>query len=95
MRRYHPLGGALATAVPMHILELKKKGGPSKEDYADVGSFSAQLGAKGDVLLYGSCKKGEAAELFNKTARAIAVLSFCSGGITIFGMHFEAHQDAG
>jgi hypothetical protein len=39
--------------------------------------------------LFKSKIKGETAKQFNKTALAIAVLSFQPGGIEIFGLHFE------
>jgi hypothetical protein len=33
---------------------------------------------------------GESAKAFNALARGIAALSFAPGGVTTFGMHFEA-----
>jgi hypothetical protein len=48
------------------------------------------LAEKGDVLLFGSKQKGQAADLFNRLARAIAVLSFCPGGVHLFGRHWQA-----
>ena len=86
----HPLGTALATAVPLHILELQERGGPTDADMAELGSVAELLGEKGDILLFGGKKKGECAEIFNKTAFGIAVLAFAPGGVTLFGQHFEA-----
>jgi len=86
---------AMAAAVPLHIMQLKEKGGPNADDMAEAQKTSGMLGERGDVLLFGpgkKGKKGECADLFNRTARAIAVLSFCPGGITIFGYHFEAEK---
>ena len=34
----------------------------------------------------------EVADVFNKTAFAIAVLSFCPGGIKIFGQHYTSEE---
>jgi hypothetical protein len=54
--------------------------------------MSAVLGERGDVLLFGAGKKGkkgEVAEIFNGLARALAVLSFFPGGVTLFGSHWE------
>ena len=44
-----------------------------------------------DILLCGGGKPGECADLFNRTAHAIAVLAFVPGGVTIFGATFEAN----
>ncbi|MEK6609189.1 MAG: hypothetical protein AABZ30_16140 [Myxococcota bacterium] len=44
--------------------------------------------------MFGGGKPGEVADLFNRTAKAIAVLSFAPGGVTVFGQHWEAqHPD--
>jgi predicted Rossmann-fold nucleotide-binding protein len=84
------LPGMMQMAVPIHIEELKKKGGPDEEDMKKAQEISAVLGERGDILLYGGGKPGECADQVNRTARAIAVLAFVPGGITIFGSHFEA-----
>jgi len=89
----HPLGIAMSVAVPLWILSIREKGGLSNQDFIEARETSILLGEKGDILLFGSSKKkGEAANIFNKTAKAIAVLSFCPGGITIFGQTFEANK---
>jgi hypothetical protein len=84
---------ALATAVPLHILELQAKGGPDAEDLKQAQEFSKDLGERGDVLLFGSKKKGEAAGLFNGLAKSLAVLSFVPGGVTLFGSHWETKTE--
>jgi len=84
---------ALSASVPLHILRLKEKEGPTPEDYEKCKEFSLILALKGDNLLYGSKKEGETAKLFNRLSHSIAVLSFCPGGITIFGQHFESKID--
>ena len=81
---------ALMAAVPLYIIEMKKKGGPDANDFQQATEFNKDLGERGDVLLFGSKKKGEAAGLFNRMAKALAVLSFCPGGVTLFGSHWEA-----
>jgi hypothetical protein len=83
---------ALGAAVPLHIEEIRKAGGPTVEDFKAASGFSGDLAHRGDVLLFGGGKKGEAAELFNKTARAIAVLAFLPGGVTLFGNHWEVKE---
>ena len=83
---------AMSAAVPLHIMRLQAKGGPTDEDMKQAQEVSDKLGERGDVLLFGGGKKGEVADLFNGTANAIACLSFVPGGITIFGEHFEAKK---
>ena len=85
------LSSMLGMAVPLNILRLKEKGGPDSDDMKKAQETSDILGEHGDILLHGGGKKGECADLFNKTAEAIAVLSFVPSGITIFGQHFEAN----
>lgn len=89
----HPISTAMQTAVPLYIEQLREKGGPDRHDMERAQTVSGTLGERGDVLLFGGGKKGECAEMFNETARAIAVLAFCPGGVTIFGTHFEAEKN--
>lgn len=89
-----PAGGLLAiaisAAVPLRIIELVRRGGPSDADVKAAGEFSQVLGEKGDRLLFRSSVPGETADLFNRLAESIAVLSFCPGGVTMFGQKYEA-----
>lgn len=95
-----PLALTLALAVPLLIAEMAQHGGPTAEDYTRVASYADDLAFHGDDLLYTSRKPGETARRFQQVAEAIAVLAFCPGGITVFGLHFEAgssptgHQQA-
>ena len=84
------LSAALSVAVPLHIYELRLSGGPTDADIIACRAFADDLGSHGDVLLFGSKKKGETADLFNRLARAIAVLSFCPGGVHLFGEHWTS-----
>jgi hypothetical protein len=77
-------------AVTLQIWMLQERGGPSAEDMKKAQETSDKLGEHGDILIYGGGKKGECADLFNRTAHAVAVLSFVPGGVEIFGAHFEA-----
>lgn len=85
----HPIALYLGCAVPLEIAALESAGGPDADDYAAAQAFGRELAARGDVLLYGG-KPGEAADLANRTARAVAVLAFSPGGVTLFGEHWEA-----
>ena len=89
------LKGMLGISVPLHIHSLEEKGGPTDEDMKKAQEFSSVLGERGDILLFGGGKKGECAEMFNRAAFCIAVLAItCPGGISIFGLHFEAKKGA-
>jgi hypothetical protein len=84
------LAQTLALAVPLIMSEISQRGGPTAEDYARVTSYVDDLTCHGDDLLYANRKPGETAHRFQQVAEAVAVLSFCPGGITVFGLHFEA-----
>jgi len=83
---------AVNMAVPLVIAELKEKGGPTEEDFKQATEYGRVLAEKGDTLLFGSNKKGEAADLFNRLCHSIAVMSFLPGGVTIFGEHHESRE---
>ena len=80
----------MQAAVPIWIAKLKKQ--PLDEIQKRIAEKSKDLpgllGGKGEIMLFGGGKKGEAAEMFNQTAEAVALLSFLPGGISVFG-HWE------
>jgi len=91
METYHPLADTLELAVMLHVPEMHKS--PFEDLWEELdatkGETATLLGSKGDILLYRSKKKGETANVFNKVARAVALISICvDGGITIFGRTF-------
>ena len=96
-----PLAIAMATAVPLWIMRFQGVGGPTNEQFKRVTSEASYLLAEyGDILLYPSSKghkkkkstKPITAEIFNRTAEAIAAMAFLPGGIDIFGMHIEVKK---
>ena len=78
-------------AVWLKVEEIKARGGPTPEDMKRAQKTADMLGERGDVLLCGGGKKGECADLFNRTAHAYAVLAFVPGGVSVFGHCFEAN----
>ena len=87
----------LSVAVGLRLMEAEARGQsePTEDELAFAREFAGELGERGDVLMYGG-KKGEAAEMFNKLARAVSILSFCPGGVTTFGINFCAkHSPTG
>lgn len=82
----------MVPAVFLRIAEMEKTGGPSVEDMEKVQETSDLLGEHGDILLHGGGRKGQCADLFNRTAHAIAVLAFVPGGVELFGTRFEGRR---
>ena len=89
----HLLKSMLGIAVPLRILQLQERGGPTTTDFQRAAEWTAVRSSRGDNLLFRSKKPGETATLFNGLAHAIAVLSFAPGGVEIFGFHFETILD--
>lgn len=79
---------ACFAAVPLRILELKARGGPSDDDIRSCRYISELLGEKGHLLMFRGKKRGETAEVFNQLARGLAILSFVPGGVTFLGEHW-------
>jgi hypothetical protein len=88
------LSSMMTLAVPLYIAMLQDRGGPTAEDMKKAQATSDILGEHGDILLHGGGKPGECAEIFNRTAHAIAVLAFVPGGVELFGARFEAERTA-
>lgn len=81
------LRSTLELAVPMHVLMLDRLTWDQVQ--AMIPECAQHIAEHGDIILYRSKKKGETAAAFNALARAVAILSFSLGGVTIFGLHFE------
>jgi hypothetical protein len=94
LQREHPaLIAALEAAVPMWIEKLR---GLTEEERVKIGHEVSQVVAeKGDILMFGSKRQGEVADVFNATAKGLAALAFSAGGVTFCGLHWEAHAHQG
>lgn len=89
---------ALEAAVPLWILELQHIRDRRVREQTRMKwakDAAAAIAHKGDVLQYGSKKRGEAADAFNHLARGLAVGSFQPGGITFAGKHWETLEPEG
>jgi hypothetical protein len=80
----------LETGVPFAIHDLQKQGGPDEWHFGEARAFAWDMGAHGDALLYRM--KGETARMMDRLIECIAILAFLPGGITTFGLHFEAKE---
>jgi hypothetical protein len=77
---------ALQAAVPLWIHDVRDW---TPERRVEVAREAAPLlASKGDVLMFGG-RRGEAAEVFNALARAVACCAYQPGGVTVFGDHWE------
>lgn len=92
------LPASLVAAVPLALADLARRGGPSDSDRDDMHSFSQVLAEHGDALLYrvttpAACAGGySSAQMFTRLVRALAVLAYVPGGITLFGEHWEVTE---
>jgi hypothetical protein len=90
-------GDLLKSMLPMAVMlktaDLKKR--PWREIQAIATEASQFIGEHGDNILFMGPKKGDTAKAFNMLAAGVSALSFAPGGVTLFGLHFEAtHPDA-
>jgi hypothetical protein len=82
----------LQGAVPIGILDLQRRGGPSEQDYAWLREVAIErLAVDTDALLCGGIrdetqKQGVAGVL----CRTVAILAFQPGGVEIFDLVFVA-----
>lgn len=90
----HPLADMLDLAVPLRIMMLQARGGPTDTDWELVQMYGVNGLQHADELLFGgSGKIGDAPREFSALAQAIAVLAFLPGGVTLFGRHYESKCD--
>jgi len=81
----------LAAAVPIWIEQIR---GDSPARRLERQKRCGQVVAeKGDIIQFKSKKKGATAEAFNHLAEGLACLAFAPGGVTFFGLHFEASKE--
>jgi hypothetical protein len=80
----------LSMVVPLRIAEIQRdlaQGADLSMHLARVSSFAQDIAEHGDHLLFPGKRTKE---LMVKVADALAVMAFLPGGVTLFGLHFEA-----
>ncbi len=82
------LATCLDAAVPLWIEQFRKL--PEEEWQRMLDEINKDFSAKMEYVIHR--KEGETAQAFNDLARAIALLSFCPGGVTCFGRHWETRR---
>lgn len=78
---------SLQAAVPLWAEQHRAL--PADQVVARARSCASVIAGQGDVLQFGSKRRGEAAAAFNRLAEGVAALSLMPGGVTVFGAHFE------
>lgn len=81
---------ALILGVPKAMDDLRLRGGPDAADWEKARTFADTLAEKGDNLIYKSTKKGETAALCAELIRMLAIMAFVPGGVSAWGLHFDA-----
>lgn len=84
------LQSTLEATVPFRMLELCQWGGPTERDFEEARAFADVLALEGDAVLFKGHKKGDTARVMCGLIRALAVMAFVPGGVTAWGLHFEA-----
>lgn len=87
------LSMTLEVAVPLWIHQLETLRRQSERlfwnkvrEWTDHDRMEAE-GAFSEAVLYREA--GRSANAFNAIARALAALSYCPGGVTLFGLHWD------
>ncbi len=78
----------LDAAVPLWIEKFRNFS--DDEWQGIVNEVNKDFSEKMEYLIHQ--KEGRTAQAFNDLARAIALLSFCPGGVTCFGRHWETRR---
>lgn len=76
----------LRLAVPLHIYEIRNWSVYNRIHEAQ--NCVDEVASKGDILQFGSKKKGETARAFNRLARGLALLAYQPGGVDFAGEHW-------
>lgn len=94
LAREHTTGelfrAALEAGVPLAMHELERQGGPLERDYEQARAFGVTIATEGADILFRSKKRGVTANLMTRLIRALAVLAYAPGGVTVVGLHFDA-----
>ena len=85
-----PLVTAVQLLVPLALLQLHERGGPTAEDWQWLtsGTLAQRLGTLGERLV---CGATHGDPLLSEVVRSIAIMAHLPGGIHIFDQHFEVH----
>jgi hypothetical protein len=72
------------------VREILESGGVTNLMFERARAYAIEIGSHGDAILFPVKRKTR--EMMGKLVDGVAVLSFAPGGITIFGLHFDAEE---
>jgi len=82
----------LEAGVPAEIHRIERCGGITPADFERVRGNALYLGTHGDAILFYT--KGKSGPAMARLIESVAVLSYCPGGISTFGLHFDGQAIA-
>ena len=88
----HMLPMSLSAAVPLWMHQFKDLDWEQREHLmkeVQKDDFCLRL----EYVLHKGPKEGDSARAFNDLAKAIALLSFCPGGVCVFGTRYQWKQE--
>ncbi len=88
----HLIQTHLQAHVPLEIARIEQRGGITEADVERARGYALDISAHGDALLFQT--KGQSGQIMTKLAEGLAVLSYCPGGVTAFGLHFDGPEIA-
>ena len=77
---------SLEFLVPLWMWEVRNLTDSQRE--ARAHRYAGIVAERGDVLQFGSSKKGHATEVFNALAEGLACAAYVPGGVTFAGRHW-------
>jgi|SRR5712692_630000 len=80
----------LSACVPLRVREILESDGVTNLMFDRARAYAIDIGSHGDAILFRV--KNQTGQMMGKLVDGVAVLSFVPGGITIFGLHFEAEE---
>jgi hypothetical protein len=90
----HPLALILEGLVPLALLDLQSRGGPTAAEYAAARAVADEVAEHADVLLYSreaSLRERKATRgLLGRLAWALAVMAYCPGGSRFGDLRWDA-----
>lgn len=84
------LADTLGLAVPLNMTLVP--GWSDRQRHQYVKEAADMVTAHRDDLMFGGA---HCVATFNALARGLAILAFCPGGVTVFGLHFCAARHSG
>lgn len=88
----HLLPLFMGTFVPLEIMSLEERGGPTSAELAEARDYWLDMIDRGAGTELFFVEKGKTARTAGMLVRLVACLAFEVGGIEIMGHHFVAYE---